>query len=84
MENIFALLLPIFVVFALVKLIASPVRLFWKFTINSLCGFLCLWILNSVAGFTGLHFPINVITATTAGFLGLPGIGLLAMIQLIP
>lgn len=82
MENYIALSLPILMTLALLKLMALPVRLFWKLLVNSLCGFLCLWILNSVAGFTGLYFPINAVTATTAGFLGLPGIGLLAAVQL--
>lgn len=82
MENFIALSLPILMALALLKLMVLPVRLFWKLLVNSLCGFLCLWILNSVAGFTGLYFPINAVTAATAGFLGLPGIGLLATVQL--
>ena len=58
-----------------------PIRWGWKILLNSACGFLCLWLLNAISGFTGLWFPINAVTVITAGFLGLPGIGLLAVIQ---
>ena len=54
-----------------------------KVLLNSACGFACLWLLNWISGFTGIFFPINPITAAIAGFLGLPGIAVLATAQLI-
>jgi pro-sigmaK processing inhibitor BofA len=39
-------------------------------------------LLNSLSGFTGLLFPVNAVTALIAGFLGLPGIAALAVVQL--
>ena len=83
MENFAALFVPALMLCALLRLIALPIRWFWKLSINSACGFLCLWLLNSVAGFTGLLFPVNSVTALIAGFLGLPGIALLAILQLV-
>ena len=83
MENFAVLLVPALMLCILLRLIALPIRWFWKLSINSACGFLCLWLLNSVAGFTGLLFPVNSVTALIAGFLGLPGIFLLAVLQLI-
>lgn len=82
MENIAMLLIPIALIALLLRLIALPVRWGWKILINSGCGFVCLWLLNAVSGFTGVWFPINAVTAATAGFLGLPGIALLAAVQL--
>ncbi len=81
MENILSLLIPILLVIALIRLIMAPIKLVWKIFINSGCGFLCLWLLNSVAGFTGIFFPVNLVTILITGFLGLPGIALLALAQ---
>ena len=83
MENFAALLVPALMLCILLRLIALPIRWFWKLSINSACGFLCLWLLNSVATFTNLYFPVNAVTVVVAGFLGLPGIGVLALVQLL-
>ena len=83
MENFVLLILPVVLVFLFLRMMVLPIRLFWKITINSLGGFACLWLLNSISGFTGIWFPINAVTALTAGFLGLPGIVLLALVQFI-
>lgn len=81
MANFVSILVPLLLLFLLLRLIILPIRWFWKLFLNSGCGFLCLWLLNSISGFTGLRFPINAVTAAIAGFLGLPGIGLLAVLQ---
>lgn len=82
MENFAALLIPMLLLVFLFRLMILPIRWGWKIFLNSGCGFLCLWLLNSVSGFTGLHFPVNYVTVVIAGFLGLPGITVLALIQL--
>ena len=81
MENFAPILLSILVVFCLLRLIALPIRWGWKIFVNSACGFLCLFLLNSISGFTGIYFPINYVTVAIAGFLGLPGIGAMALLQ---
>ena len=83
MENFAAILIPMLLLGALLRLLVLPIRWSLKLFVNSACGFGCLWLLNSVSGFTGLYFPINPITAGVAGFLGIPGIGLLAVLQAI-
>ncbi len=83
MENFVAILIPMLLLGLLLRLMVLPIRWFWKIFLNSGCGFLCLWLLNSVSAFTGLRFPINYVTAIIAGFLGLPGIGLLTIVQTI-
>lgn len=81
MENYTLLILPVLLLACFIRLILLPMKLGWKLLVNSLCGFLCLWILNGISPFTGFRFPINAVTALTAGFLGLPGILLLAAVQ---
>ena len=83
MENILSVIVPVFLIFVLLRIIAAPVRLGVKILINSACGFICLWLLNWISGFTGIFFPINPVTILIAGFLGLPGIALLAAAQWI-
>lgn len=83
METFARLLIPALLLVLTLRLISLPIRWFWKLSVNSACGFLCLWLLNSAAGFTGLYFPVNAVTAAIAGFLGLPGIILLALVQFV-
>ena len=84
MENFVTLLIPAILAVLLVRLLLIPMKFFFKLLIHSACGFLCLWMLNSIAGFTGIFFPINAVTVLTAGILGLPGIGLLAVLAVLP
>lgn len=81
METIAAILIPLFLVAVLLRFLFLPIRWSWKILLNSACGFLCLWLLNSISGFTGIYFPINSVTAVIAGFLGLPGIVFLIIVQ---
>ena len=83
MENFVTVAVAALIIFFLLRLISLPIQWGLKILLNSVCGFICLFILNSVSGFTGIHFPINYITAAIAGFLGLPGIGALALMQYI-
>lgn len=83
MEKFVTLLVPALMAVILVRLLLLPVRFLLKVGIHSGCGFVCLWLLNTVAPFTGILFPINAVTVLTAGILGLPGIGLLAVLAVI-
>ena len=83
MEQLLSVLVPVLMIFLLLRIIAAPVRLAVKVLLNSACGFACLWLLNWISGFTGIFFPINPVTVIIAGFLGLPGIALLAVSQFI-
>lgn len=64
----------------LLRLAVAPLKLLAKVSLHIILGVLCLWLVNSTAGFTGLTLPINAITALLAGYLGLPGIALTALL----
>ena len=81
MENFAAIFITALLIFGLLQLIALPIQWSVKILLNSACGFLCLFLLNTISGFTGIYFPINYVTVVIAGFLGLPGIGALALVQ---
>lgn len=83
MEKFVALFVPLLLLVILIRVILIPMKLIWKLLINSVCGFLCLWLLNTIAGFTGIRFPLNLVTTAVAGFLGIPGIALLTLAQVL-
>ena len=84
MEKFVTLLIPALIALLLVRLLLMPVKLIFKVCAHSGCGFLCLWLLNSVAAFTGVYFPLNAVTVLVAGFLGLPGIAVMALLAVMP
>lgn len=83
MEKFVTLLIPALGAVLLVRLMLFPMKLLFRVGIHSGCGFLCLWLLNSISGFTGILFPINAVTVLTAGVLGVPGIALLALLEVL-
>ena len=82
MENFVTLLIPALMAVFLLRLLLMPIRMVFKLLLHSGCGFACLWLLNTVSGFTGVYLPVNAATVLIAGFLGLPGIGLLALLEI--
>jgi inhibitor of the pro-sigma K processing machinery len=46
-------------------------------------GGLGLFVFNLVASYFGAHLPINLATAAIAGYLGVPGVALLVIVQRI-
>ena len=84
METLIPLLIPALLAVMLIRSLLLPVKWLLKLALHSGCGFLCLWILNTAASITGIAFPLNAVSVLTAGTLGLPGIGLLAVLEMIP
>lgn len=83
MEILGNVVLPLILLVLLVRLMLSSIKWIWKIGINSLCGLLCLWLVNGMAPVTGLVIPVNPVTVTVTGILGLPGIVVLALVQLL-
>ena len=83
MENILALIIPVLIAVLVFKLLFSQMKLIWKIAVNSLSGFVCLWLLNLASGITGIVFEINLLTTLIVGFLGIPGIVLLVIVHFL-
>ena len=81
MENFVTILIPVLLGIVLIRALLLPMKLIVKLALHSGCGFLCLWLLNTVSTFTGVYLPVNAITVLIAGFLGIPGIGLIALLE---
>lgn len=82
MENFAALLIPALGAVIFVRLLMLPMKWGVRLLIHAGSGFLCLWLLNSVSGFTGIYFPVNAATVLISGVLGLPGVAFLAILSL--
>lgn len=83
MENFVTILIPALLAVTLFRAIMLPLGFLTKLAIHAGGGFLCLWLLNTISGFTGICFPINAVTILAAGFLGVPGIGILAILEMM-
>lgn len=83
MEELTTLLIPVLLGIALIRLLLRPIRLMAKLALYSASGFLCLWLLNTAALFTGIYLPINAVTVLISGTLGIPGIGLIALLEVM-
>ncbi|HHW70428.1 MAG TPA: pro-sigmaK processing inhibitor BofA [Clostridiales bacterium] len=64
-------------------LLLVPLKIVSKFIVNGLIGGIILFALNYVGKFIGLSIAINPVTALIVGFLGVPGIILILLLQMI-
>lgn len=83
MENITSVLFAALVTLLAVRLLFIPAKWAAKTCIRGLSGFACLWLVNSAAAFTGLALPINGVTVLLCGTLGIPGIALVALLEVL-
>ena len=81
MEQILDFAIPLLLIFCFLRLMYAPLKLGAKLIVNNISGFASLWLLNLISGFTGIWFPINLVTVLISGFLGLPGIALIGLLQ---
>ena len=77
-------LVGLFLLVAVVRLFRKPLKLALRVVLNSVLGLGVLWLLNSTAPVTGLTLGVNWFNALTVGVLGLPGLGLLLLVKLVP
>ena len=83
MENFVALAIPALLTVIVVRLLFVPMKWALRLALHACCGFICLWLLNTVSGFTGLTLPINAVTVLISGTLGAPGIALIALLEML-
>lgn len=83
METFVTLLIPALLTLLLIRLIFLPLQGLIKLGLHAGLGLLCLLLLNSVSGFTGIYLPVNGVTVLIAGFFGVPGIGIIALLEIL-
>lgn len=71
----------LFLVVVCLRLFAAPLKLALKVVLNSALGFGAVWLLNLTTSVTGLSLGLNWFNALVIGILGVPGFGLLLLVQ---
>ena len=69
----------VLVLFIILKVLSMPMKLIIKFLVNALIGGVVLYVLNLF----GVGIVINWITALIVGFLGIPGVIIVAILQFV-
>lgn len=64
-----------------VRVFSTPLKLLLKVGLNTLLGLGALILLNAVSPVTGLSLGLNLFNALVVGVLGVPGLGLLLLVQ---
>ncbi|MED1206081.1 pro-sigmaK processing inhibitor BofA family protein [Heyndrickxia acidicola] len=59
----------------------KPLKLVGQISIRLIIGAIFLFFLNQLGGQFGIHVPINGVTTCISGFLGIPGVIGLTIIQ---
>ena len=80
-EKVALTLVVLFLAAVCLRLFAAPLRLALKVLANTALGFAALWLLNATGVYTGLYLGLNLFNAVIIGVLGLPGFGLLLLVQ---
>ena len=75
------LLIGAFLLLALARIFRSPLKLAGKLLLNTLLGFLALWLVAATSAHTGIALGMNLANALVVGVLGLPGFVLLFLLQ---
>ncbi len=70
-------------VVVVLKLLAKPIRFIFKLLINTVLGFVLLWLINFFGSGLGITLELTLLNALVVGFLGIPGVLLLLAIHFL-
>ena len=69
-------------VYVLIRILALPIKWFFKLLINAVVGFLLLFLANFIGGFFDFSIPVNLLTCLISGVFGIPGVIFLVVVML--
>ena len=78
-----AFVVGLLLLFIIVRLFYTPLRIAIKLFLNSIAGGVLLAFLNFAGAVVGVNIGINVLTCVVTGVLGVPGIALLLFLQIL-
>ncbi len=82
-NTLLAFLFAIVLLYIVGRVLFVPLKFLGKLLLNAVIGGAVLWVLNIFGGAIGIHVGINVVTALIVGFLGIPGVLLLVILQFL-
>lgn len=65
------------------KIFIIPLKNIFKLILNSILGGFSIFLINTIGSSFGFHIGLNLITSIFVGLLGVPGAGLLVILQII-
>lgn len=80
---VFALAVGFSLIGLLFKILKGPMRLALKLFLHALMGFATLFVFNFFGAWVDLSIPVNWLNAIISGVLGVPGVVLLLILQII-
>lgn len=83
MGNIFAYLMGLLLLYIIGLILVIPIRILMKLLVNGLIGGVVLFFFNLIGGIFGMSLVINPLNAIIVGFLGVPGVILLLILQVL-
>lgn len=83
MSSVIIYILAVIGVCLIAKLLSAPIKIVFKLFINAVVGAIALIIINYIGAFFSFHIDLNIISAIIAGVLGVPGIVILIILELI-
>ena len=67
------------ILFAILKILSMPMKIIIKFLINALVGGIVIYVLDLF----GVGLTLNWMTSLIVGFLGVPGVIIVAILQFV-
>lgn len=81
--NILAFLFGLVLLYIVGMLLVIPLKVIFKLIINGIIGGVILFLFNLIGGLFGLSIAINPLNAIIVGILGVPGVILLLILQVV-
>lgn len=78
-----AYLIGLLLLYVVGMILVIPIRILMKLLINGLIGGVVLFIFNLIGGIFNLSITLNPLNAIIVGFLGIPGVVLILILQII-
>lgn len=81
--EILAYILALVLMLFICRIFIKPLKSLFLLFLNSLLGGVGLFVFNYIFAGIGFGIGINIVTATTVGVLGFPGLVLLVLLRLV-
>ena len=82
-STIIAFAVGLVAIYVIGLLLVVPIKIIIKLIINGIIAGITLLLVNLLGGLFGITIGINAVTASIAGFLGVPGVILLLILEVL-
>lgn len=82
-NTILASIFFLIILFVVGKILAGPIKAFFKIVYSCVVSTAGLFVFNLVGGILSLHIGLNIVTVLVVGMLGIPGLALILLLQTI-